>query len=271
MYGMPAGGTKWFAPQADGEGLVRAGFKPFGGGTHQSKTVMLTDLNTLIAARGDGDPRQAIIEENVLGKPSHRARIAAFRRLRELYGLGEPALICRVLLALWPHDLAGRPMLALLCALARDPTLRDGADAILDAVPGERVRSPLIAAAYEAQHPGRLGAKMAASLSRNAASSWTQAGFLDGAVRKVRVRARATPTTAAYAALLASLCGFGGRSLLESSWLDVLDRPIEDRLALLRQAEGLGLVRVRGVGAVIEVGMRGSLADETAVRELVHG
>jgi hypothetical protein len=37
-------------------------------------------------------------------------------------------------------------MLALLCALARDPTLRDGAAAVLDATLGERVRWPAFAA-----------------------------------------------------------------------------------------------------------------------------
>src|SRR5204863_2440819 len=139
---------------------------------------------------------------------------------------------------------AGRPMLALLCALARDPTLRDGASAVLTAAPGEQVRWPAIAAAFEQENPDRLKEKMGKSLAQNAASTWTQAGFLAGAVRKRRVRAHATPAAAAYAALIAGYCGFGGRRLVESRWLDVLDRPIEDRIALLRQAEGLGLVRV---------------------------
>src|SRR3954465_13873083 len=103
------------------------------------------------------------------------------------------------------------------------------------------MRTAVIAAAFENEFPGRLRATTAKSLAQNAASSWTQAGFLKGAVRKERVRAVATPVTATYAALLASLCGFGGALLLESRWMDVLDRPIEERLRLLRQAEGLGL------------------------------
>jgi hypothetical protein len=148
--------------------------------------------------------------------------------------------------------------------------LRAGAAAVLDASLGERVRWPLIAAAFEARAPARLSEKMVRSLAQNAASTWTQTGFLMGAVRKERVRARPTPTTAAYAALIASLCGFGGVRLVESRWLDVLDRPVEDRIALLRQAEGLGLARVRSVGDVFEVDVRGPLGRTLGVPELVE-
>ena len=100
---------------------------------------------------------------------------------------------------------------------------------------------------------------------------WTQAGFLKGAVRKERVRAKATPVAAAYAALLASLSGFGGSRLLESRWMDVLDQPTEERLVLLRQAEGLGLTRVRSAGDVLEIEVRRPLANAAGVPSLVHG
>ena len=214
-------------------------------------------------------PTEAIVGDNLLGKPSIRAREAALYCLRQLYGVGGNDPIWRVLRGLWNRDPGGRPLLALLIALARDPMLRDGAPAVLDASPGERVRWPAIATTFEVANPGRLGEKMAKSLAQNAASSWTQAGFLKGAVRKERVRTSLTPTVAALAALLASLCGFGGQRLLECRWLTVLDRPNEDRLAHLRQAEGLGLVRVRSAGDVLEIEVRRPMAEVLGVPELV--
>jgi hypothetical protein len=48
--------------------------------------------------------------------------------------------------------------------------------------------------------------------------------------------------------------------LIECRWLDVLDRPIEDRLALLRQAEGPGLARVRSTGDALQIDVRDPLA-----------
>jgi hypothetical protein len=246
------------------------GIKAQGGGPHQSKTMMLTELTELLASGAADRPGDAIMRDNLLGKPSIRARQAALYRLRQLYGVGEAWPICTIFRRLWDKDRDGRPMLALLCALARDPPLRDGAAAVLDAPLGERVQWPAIAAAFEARYPGRLGEKTAKSLAQHAASTWTQAGFLRGKVRKERIRAKPTPTAAAYAALTASLCGFGGMRLVECRWLDVLDRPIEDRLSLLRQAEGLGLARVRSTGDVLEIDVRRPLAGVLGVRELVE-
>ena len=260
----------WIVPRIDRSALLRIGIKVEGGGPHQSKTMMLAELTSLLLSDATDRPADAILRENLLGKPSVRAREAALVRLRQLYGITEDCPVCSVMRRLWVRDPAGRPLLALLCALARDPTLRDGAAAVLDASPGEPVRWPAIAAAFEARHPGRLGEKMAKSLAQNAASSWTQVGFLRGAVRKERVRAVATPVAAAYAVLIAGLCGFGGMRLIGSRWLDVLDRPVEDRITLLRQAEGLGLARVRSIGDVFEIDARGPLARTLGMPELVE-
>jgi hypothetical protein len=264
----PAAENEWIAAAANISILLRLGIKPQGGGAHQSKTMMLAELTAFLSAGVEDRPLDAILRDNLLGKPSIVARRAALYRLRQLYGIGDDAPICLVLHRLWPRDPAGQAMLALLCALARDPPLRDGAAAVLDALPGEPVRWPAFAAAFAARHPGRLGEKMAKSLAQNAASSWTQAGFLKGAVRKERIRAQATPAVAAYAALLAGLCGFGGRRVLECRWLDLLDCPVEDRLALLRRAEGHGLARVREVGDVLEIDVAHPIARTLEVPEL---
>jgi hypothetical protein len=220
--------------------------------------MMLAELTELLGSGAADRPADAILRDNVLGKPSIRARQAALCRLRLLYGVGEARPICTIFRRLWDKDREGRLMLALLCALARDPPLPDCAAAVLDTSLGERVRWPAIAAAFEARNPGRLREKMTKSLAQHAASTWTQAGFLKGKVRKERIRAK--PTSTAYAALIASLCGFGGMRLIECRWLDVLDRPIEDRLALLRQAEGLGLARVRSTGDALQIDVRDPLA-----------
>lgn len=124
----------WFSTGANTDLLSEMGAKLDGGGPHQSKTMMLTDLATVLAAGAEARAELAIIDENLLGKPSTRARGAAAYRLRQLYGVSDPApSVCRALFALWRRDVAGRPMLALLCALARDPSFRGGAAAVLDA------------------------------------------------------------------------------------------------------------------------------------------
>jgi len=144
---------EWMAGSAYEDTMIQAGIKPRGGGPHQSKTMMLAELTTLLASRAADRPADAIVRDNLLGKPSVRAREVALYRLRQLYGVGQTWPICVVLPRLWDLDPPGRPLLALLCALARDPSLQAGASAVLDASLGEPVRWPRIAAAFEARHP----------------------------------------------------------------------------------------------------------------------
>jgi hypothetical protein len=109
---------EWLAGSADEDTIIRAGIKPRGGGPHQSKTMMLAELTTLLASRAADRPAAAIVRDNLLGKPSVRAREAALYRLRQLYGIGQT---WPVLHRLWDRDPPGRPLLALLCALAAIP------------------------------------------------------------------------------------------------------------------------------------------------------
>ena len=70
---------------------------------------------------------RAVLDDNVLGKDTVGARQRTLRYLRELYLLRPDSLLFRALRDLWTDDPAGQPLLAGLCALARDPV-----------VPGER-------------------------------------------------------------------------------------------------------------------------------------
>jgi hypothetical protein len=254
----PNSGWSWFGAHSSPESLAAAGFRSDGGGVHQSKTMMLRELEALLAAQGNAAgqiPSALVLDDNVLGKSTGSARRLALGRLRTLHGIGSSLPIWRALGALWALDPAGRRLLALLSAIARDPLLRDTGEVVLPVSPGTPLRWPVIAAHLEARHPGRFSPKMLKSLSQNCASTWTQSCHLEGRVEKVRVRATATPVVAAYAALLGETAGFGGPALLDSPWMRVLDRPREERTSLLRRAEGMGLARLRVAGDVIEIGV----------------
>lgn len=245
----------WFRAGIDPLDLRPLGFRSGGGGAHQSKTMMLTELDTLLAAGPlDAATRQRLImDENILGKGSAAAKQSVLRQISNLYDLGGFGPVAAGLVSLWPLDREARPLLALLCALARDPLLRDSAAPILAAPLGVHVGMTEIAATLTRLHPDRFSPAMLKSLAQNCASSWTQSGHVKGRRAKCRVRAQATPVAAAYAALLASLAGFGGPALIASPWMDVLDLSTNERLALLRRAEAQGLLRVRAAGDVVEV------------------
>jgi hypothetical protein len=261
---------EWFAAGADLERLNRAGIKVSGGGVHQSKTMMLTELTAFLQA-ADGSSASAselVIEHNVLGKQTNSARKIALARLNGLYAITEPGPISTAQFALWRNDTGGRRLLALLLALARDPLLRDSASVILPAPRGTPIRWRDIATSLETQYPERFSPKMLKSLAQNCASTWTQSGHLRGHINKVREQARPTAAVAALAALLAIACGFGGPALLESPWLDILDLPPGERLSLLRQAEAQGYVRIRTAGDMLEIMVRQPLAQTLRIPDL---
>lgn len=232
--------------------------------------MMLTELSLLLAAQSSSDlpPEHLVVEANVLGKATGSARRLVLQRLHALHGLGPNNLLSGVMRNLWQRDPPGRPLLALLNALARDPLLRDSAEVVLPALPGAELRWPAIATHFDTLYPGRFSPKMVKSLSQNCASTWTQSGHLKGKINKRRACATSTPTAAAFGALLATVAGYGGPALLDSPWMAILDRVRDERLALLRQAAALGLARVRSAGDVVEIAVAKPLAQTLGMPEL---
>ena len=252
---MSVSDKSWFRAGIDPLDLRTLGFRASGGGAHQSKTMMLLELEILLAAGplSPAERQRLVMEENILGKGSAAAKQSVLRQITNLYELGGSGPAPAGLVTLWEIEREARPILALLCALARDPLLRDSAGPVLTASLGAQVSWANIAATLAGLHPDRFSPAMLKSLAQNCASSWTQSGHLKGHRDKRRVRAQATPVAAAYAALLASLAGFGGPALIASPWMDVLDLSINERLAQLGRAEALGLLRVRAAGDVVEI------------------
>ena len=237
--------------------MRRAGFRFGARGTQASRTIMLRELAELFAAtpptaRRD-DYGTAILDENALGKPTYTTRTASRQRLNEMYGLDPRLALFRVLRRLWDVDPGGRPLLAILAALARDPLLRSTAAPVLALAPGDELVRSRFAAVIRAAVGPRLNDAVLDKVARNAASSWAQSGHLEGRVRKIRRRIESTPAAAAMALWLGRLEGRAGLSLLDSDWAAVLDARGRAILPLAVRAQRHGLIRVRVAGNVVEV------------------
>lgn len=242
------------------EALERAGFRFGDKGTHTSRTMMLAELTDLLGELPKTADREtyaaAIVEENVLGKETASTRRLTNQRLGELYGLDPSVPVFRVLRRLWSVDAAGRPLLALLCALARDPLLRCTATPVIELPVGaELIRSTFLDAIRETVGD-RLNNSTLDKVARNAASSWSQAGHLEGRVRKIRQPVRPTAGPLAAALWMGSLEGLAGEQLLACRWTQVLDKQGEALVPLALEAKQLGLIQARIGGGVVEVDSR---------------
>ncbi|WP_095085243.1 hypothetical protein [Mesorhizobium sophorae] len=252
--------------------MAAFGLRLAGGGAHQSKTMMFQEIDAVLASGFTdlADIKRSVIEENILGKATANNRALTYRHLVSLYAVSHGVPLFQALAALWKVDAPGRRLLALLAALARDPLLRDTVPPILGATIGEPLPRELFEAALLKANPERFSDKMLRSLAQNCASTWTQSRHLEGKVRKIRRRVTASPQVAAFAALLATVSGFGGPAILNSLWMRVLDLSPDRALDLLRQAEGQGLVRVRSAGDVTEISVRQPMAIALGIGQLEH-
>jgi len=236
----------------------KLGFRTGETGTHSSRTIMLDELSTLFDAvradAGRSDYLTAIIEENALGKPTAATRKITAQRLTELYALEPSVPLFRVLRRFWLDDVPGRPVLALLCTLARDPLLRATAEPILAMTAGEELSRQMITDAIRTAVGTRMNDATLDKVVRNASSSWTQSGHLRGRARKFRQLVRPTPLATAYALLLGYLEGLRGGRLFETNWTRLLDSSPGELRNIAAEAKRLNGLDMRAAGDVIEIG-----------------
>jgi hypothetical protein len=211
-------------------------------------------LDSLAPDIGRAEYLAAIIERNALDKKTVATRILTAQRLTELYILESSAPLFRVLRRFWQDDVPGRPLLALLCALARDPLLRATAEPILAMTSGEELSRQRITDAIRRAVGDRLNDSTLDKVVRNVSSSWTQSGHLQGRVRKFRQIIRPTPLATAYALMLGYLEGLRGGRLFETNWTRVLDASPMELRNIAAEAKRLSGLDLKTAGDVIEVG-----------------
>jgi len=228
--------------------------------------MMFTEITDLLDAVPDDVPktvyRDAIMDDNVLGKRTLATRRETYQRLGRLYALDPGITLFRLLRFFWDKDPDGRPVLALLCASARDPLLRMTANTVLNTPLNEPISNPAMEEAVAAGAPGRFNEPTQMKIARNAAASWTHAGYLRGRRNKIRVHPNITPGVLAYALALGYLSGSSGQMLLTTFWAKLLDTPRDQLTSLAADASARGLIAYRQSGQVIEVRFPGLLTPE---------
>lgn len=230
-------------------------------GTHTSRTMMLEELTELLGVLPPDTPRDhyaaAIIQDNVLGKATEATRKITSQRLVELYGLDPNLPLFQALRRVWSLDEPGRPISALLCALARDPLFRSTAKPVFELPEGAELPRTTFLEAIRSAVGDRLNVSVLDKVARNAASSWSQSGHLEGRVRKIRRRIAPTPGALALALWLGSLEGLAGEQLLGSRWAEVFGRSPRELEPVVLRAKQLGLISASIGGGTTEIDASG--------------
>ena len=246
--------------------LMKLGFRFGLNGPHAARTLMLDDLRLLLAHTPPKATRAdyvaAVVEGNVLGKPTRKARELGLRHMATLYALDPANSIFRALRRLWPLDEAAQPLLALAVALARDPLLRGTQSFILGQSAGVAVPREAMEAYLSGTHPERFSPASLKSFAQNVSGTWTATGFLDGRVRKTRAVVQPRPESLTMLLFLGYLEGRTGQRLFSSDWTNLIGGSPDELEALANSASHRGLLVFMNAGGVKEVRFPGYLTPE---------
>jgi len=246
--------------------LDTLGFRFGRSGPHAARTMMLEDLRAVfleVAPEGlMADYIAAIVERNVLGKPTKKTRELSRRHLSALYGLDPGYAVFRALRRLWQSDHSAQPLLALVVALARDPLLRLTRSLVLGVEPGAVVSRQDVERCLAQGDPDRFSTASLKSFAQNILGTWTTAGFLSGRVCKIRVAPVIRPEHVALCLFFGYLEGQTGQRLFSTPWMQLLGRPSDELDALASSASHRGHLVLMSAGGVKEVRFPGYLTAE---------
>jgi hypothetical protein len=218
---------------------------------------MLDELTIILAISSRstswGEIVENVVESNVLGKATASTRHKCIRHLRELYALDAANPVYSTLRKLHQHDASALPQLAVLTASYHDPLLEVTIPFVAGLEEGATLGSSDFDTVIGEAFPDTYNPNIQNKIARNVSSSWTQAGFLEGRQRKVRVKPDIKPAATTMALYLGTLQGVAGRALFKTPWAQVLDvSPIETK-RLAEDAHRAGLINFMAAGEVIEI------------------
>jgi pimeloyl-ACP methyl ester carboxylesterase len=242
------------------------GFRNGASSVHTSRTMMLGELSLVLehieAKAMTEEYLAAIVDQNVLGKPTQTTRKRTAQRLVELYALDQTRAVFRLLRHFWSADASSRPLLAYMAAAARDRLLRESTPFVVAVPVGASVGPSQIAEHLAERYPTRFRPTTLFSTAQNLASSWTQAGYLTGKVNKKRIRPVGTPVVVTFALLLGYLGGLRGKMLLDTIWSRMLDRTSAEIAELATEASKQGWMNYKAAGSVVEITFPGLLTPQ---------
>jgi len=248
--------------------LSRFGFSFERSGAHAARTMMLDELDSLLSSVVDNnstraDYVRAIEQDNCLKKRSGRTRSLTARHLVDLYSLDPRTTIFKSLLFFWKRDPESRPLLALLCAYARDPILRVSAPYILNFSAGNKLKRQDLEHLYEERFPARFSKATLKSLAQNVGSTWTKSGHLSGRVQKTRRTVEPTIGAVCYALFLGYLTGARGAGLFSTEYSKLLDCTVDGgMMELAGQASQRGWLNFKRISNVVDVSFPNLLTAE---------
>lgn len=216
---------------------------------HTSRTMMFKELNALINHQVFDEDH--IVEMNILGKVSRSGIEKTLNFLSRLYHFNEESQLWNVFLYLWRMaEESDRRIMTLLYAQYKDDLLRLSTPIVLNTPKGKKVAPKAIQEAVNKAYPERFAPTTSLSAAQNIASSWKQAGYIEGKIRSIRVSVEPNMPAVLFALYLGYHDGLIGEELLKTTWIDTLELSQNQLHEHLTQASIQELIGYQKAGGI---------------------
>jgi len=172
---------------------------------------MFAELEKVMASSLESDNFLESIRNNVTGKRSKSGVEHTSRYLLQLYKFNMADASFMAFTYFWKiTDATERPLLAFVYAVYHDDLLAECLPVMQQTKTGEKAAVKLFEELVDKNHPNQYSANTKKSMAQNLASSWKQAGFIEGKIKNIRVQPKINYQVACFAFLLAYLKGDRG-------------------------------------------------------------
>ena len=163
------------------------------------------------------------LSQNVINKKTSSGIKKTTGYLTALYGFDLKYPPFKALKYFWQiSEEKDKPILALLYAIGHDYMLAESIPTLSETKIGDKVNIEKVDEMIESNHPSRYSENTRRSMAQNLASSWKQAGFITGKVKKIRHQPVIGYHIVAFAFFLAYLDGLRGDFILTGKWVQAL-------------------------------------------------
>jgi hypothetical protein len=178
---------------------------------HGARTIMFSELEKVMEFSLETGQFLDAMTDNVFGKKSSDGIKQTKGYLKRLYNFDENHPQFAAFKYFWKiSDPNERPLIAFVYAVNKDDLLAESIQVLQSVKPGTKARIELFEEVIEKYHPNQYSANTRRSMAQNIASSWKQAGFIEGKVKNIRTQPDVTYRVACFAFLLAYINGDRG-------------------------------------------------------------
>lgn len=173
---------------------------------HTSRTMMFAELEKVMDYSTENDNYLEALDNNVTAKQSSSGVNKTATFLKQLYGfdINNPQFLAfKYFWKITEHN--EKPLIALIYAVYEDYLLAESIDVVQAVKIGDKASKELFEGNIERYHPNRFSVVTRTSIARRLASSWKQAGFIEGKVKNIRIQPEINYRVACFAFLLAYL------------------------------------------------------------------